>query len=89
VYDGRSKEEILQTYAEFCRDAKVNRKVVSILSDVIQSNPPVKLKPGYLKTHLRSGKEYDMRECHGMEYIPADDIHEIVVEDIHLLRGER
>jgi hypothetical protein len=86
IFDIRDKNEIVNTFVNFCKMSGFDERLMDILTSVIEQTPPIEIPRHYVRSHVRYTCMYD-----GYQpiKIPGSQTVRITVDDIHARRGER
>ena len=93
VYDRRPKDEVLETFEQFCDLTAFPSEDRAILAKIIMSAPNVEFPNEYVWTHLEHERKWwgssESDNTYLPEHsIPVDEIKTPDIIDIHALRGE-
>lgn len=90
VYDNRTREDIIETFEEFCKNISLSETSHKILLNILYNSPLVNLPQSYIWTHLERVRHgWWLEDSYKPRKISIDEVHEAQVIDIHTLRGER
>lgn len=91
IYNQRSKNDILDTFQEFCWMANVPPNQTKLLGDIITKSPQFVLPQRYVYSHLLGKMRFtfDFSNCEGIKYIDPSEVTHVNVDDIHARHGER
>jgi hypothetical protein len=87
IFDDRSKEDIIETFVNFCKISNFDEKLMDVLVNIISLTPEIRVPKHYVRSHVRYSCVYT--ENYQPTRIPSSQITSIRVDDIHARRGER
>lgn len=89
IYDCRPVADVEETLVSFAHTVDLDRRSLTTLIDLVRINPPVRIEPGYVLTHVEQRK-YPPVERAGFsgKRVPSSLVRTVRVVDIHTLRGE-
>lgn len=96
IYDKRNKGDIIETLLSFCELADseyLSQPIIDTLVHIIEMTPKISLQEGLVRTHLTErvfSRVLDYSNLpYSVETYHDTVVDEVIVQDIHTLRGER